>query len=396
MWGLGQSPILFPQVAGFFPAPTTLFGPAELETMARFLTDTDAAAQERMAVGMAEMVTRLKREDSVNSKMALYASGKLKGLLSDRAAAFDEEYPDKAPHTVLLGPRFPLDAREIPIIAKIAAIGAFGVTDDRGFISDPFWSSVPPSDRLTGRTFHVLSGTRAGDDIQIIDHRLKGSGAPSIVLEDTTDLSPGDKFKILDIVIPNDHLGKWDRAVDWVISTPILDTFDGANTSPVIRSSYWTAKTNLKGRDLIVAGTTYKITTHTLLTSIAIEGSPSLGLASFAIPAMSPFRTGVQPHGTLRANDGTTFGNLEPGTKIRLSPRSLGGVSGHAEIKAAQRMLDRYLNLRFQKYFGSAERLRRFRKTAKLINEQQEQALLRREDILLVRDELNLPLDASE
>jgi hypothetical protein len=213
------------------------------------------------------------------------------------------------------------------------------------------------------------------------------------MLEETTGLAPGDSFKILDITLPQDNLTKKDRSTDWAISTAIRDTFDGTNTSPVIRSAYWTAKGNLKGRDLISAGVPYRITAHNLGASITLEGAPVLA-GAFSIMAKSPFETGIQKTHSLHSDDGTVYGHIEPNTRLRLTPRNLGGNSGKDQIKDSQAMIDRYLHFRFQKYFGSLIRLNRFRKTAKLINQQWDQKLLRREDIQTVTTDLNLPLEA--
>lgn len=398
MWGLGQSPIVFPALGGFYPLPTTLFSPSELAVMQGMLDQTDKQDQDRLFKGLADMVTRLKTEDSVNTKLITYALNLMKGTLSEEAAMFDESFPTTAPHTVLLGPAFPRDAKEIHIAAKIGVIGANGIVDDRGFISDPYWQTVTPAERLTGHVFHVVSGTRAGDDIPIIQHRVKGVGAPSITLEETTSLAAGNKFTIPDILMPQDNLRKHDRSRDWIISTAIKDTFNATLTSPVIRSTYWTAKANLKGRELHVGGNVYKILTHTIgaMGVITIDG-PNPGNVAFTIPAKSPFETGKQTTGTLRAGDGGVhYGLLEPTTRIRLWAGNIGTSSSGSNISTSEAMIDRYLHMRFQKYFGSHVRLNRFSKTAKLINEQFQQQLLRRDDIIAVNEDLNLPLKVEE
>lgn len=398
MWSLGQSPIVFPALGGFYPLPTSLFSPSELSVMQTMLDQTDKADQERLFKGLDDLVTRLKTEDSVNTKLITYALNLMKGTLSEEAASLDEKFPSSAPHMVLLGPSFPRDAKDIHIAAKIGAIGMNGIVDDRGFISDPYWQTVTPAERLSGHVFHVVSGLRAGDDIAIVLHRVKGAGAPSIVLEETVDLAPGDKFTIPDILMPQDNLRKHDRSRDWIISSAIKDTFNATLTSPVIRNAYWTAKANLKGRDLHVGGNVYKILTHTIgaFGVITIDG-PIPGNVAFTIPAKSPFETGKQTSGTLRAGDGGVhYGLLEPTTRIRLWSGNVQTAASGDGIVSSEEMVDRYLHMRFQKYFGSFVRLNRFRKTAKLINQQFQQQLLRRDDIIAVNEDLNLPLKVEE
>lgn len=396
MWGLGQSPILLPQLGGFYPQPTTLFGPSELEFMQSVLDRTGEDEQARLFDGLERQITRLKLEDSVNSKMAIYAVNNLKGMLSEEASRMDDLFPDTASHAVLLGPSFPQDAREVPIASVVAAVSGTKVVDDLGLFGDPHWGDVPPSDRMAGYTFRILSGAAAGEDRVIVEHRVKGPSAPCIVLDDATGVTAGVKFKVLGISLPQANLDKRDRSTDWAISTAILDAFDAPNTSPVIRSAYWTSTVNLKGREIVWNGTTYKIVGHTIGVSIDIDGSPPVGLDPFRVEARSPFSTGKMRHGTLRSGSSSAYDLLEPGTKVRLTPRNLGNVEIASEARSAQKMIDRYLHLRFQKYFGSYPRLRRFRKTARMINRQWEQEQKRREDIIAVAEEMNLPIRPSE
>lgn len=392
MWSLGQSPIILPGLAGFYPLPTSLFGPGELAYMQAIIDQTGEDNQKRIFDGLERQVASLRLEDSVNAKLAVYAINLLKGLLSEETERLDADFPDTAPHSILLGPSFPQDARDMPIAGVVASVFGSRVVDDRGLFSDPHWSSVPPADRLEGHTFRILSGSSSGEDRAILQHRISGPSSPCIILDDMAGVTGGVKFKVVGISLPQDNLDRKDRSTDWAISTAIIDTFDGPNTSPLIRSEYWTTATNLKGRDLIWNGSSYRITAHTLGASVEISGSPAVGLDQFRIKAKSPFENGRMSSGSIRRGESSNYDQVEPNTKIRVTPRNLGGRPAAAGIRKAQDMIDRYLHLRYQKYFGSHPRLRRFRKTAIMINRQWRQQQKRRDDIISVAEDLNLPI----
>lgn len=412
MFGLGYSPSVQFSLGAVPATAAQFFSPREQAYMEALFKRTSDEEVQRRVDGLNDQIEALRLADGVNAKMALHSVDMLQDLLDNVAAALDVEFPSGAPHVALYGPAFPRDVREIPIQGKILAVSGLKLTDYQGLFGDAYWESVDPNERLQDHELEMLSGAAAGEVRQITGHALEGTGAPYIVVDDASGIATGDQFRVRDALIPQDNLDKRDRSTDWVITTAIRGTLTSAVAGNVFASvfgnSYWSsASKTLKGRTLIVldgalAGE-YLILTHSVGGGlITVEGSPAFaGNETFAIAALSPLENGVQRRGTLRRGDpadGRRYDTLEPGTKRRLHPRNLGRLGGEqkAEIEAEMGRIDRYLSMRFDRWFGSFRRLRRTQRTAKRILAQYDQERLVHDDIAAVVKARNLFVDIEE
>lgn len=408
MFDLGPGPGLM-LTLGYSPEVVDLFSVRELSVMQLMLNQTNQEAFEDRFEGLNNAINTLRLQDSVNRKLLLLASMRLQDGLDDVASNFDSLYPEDAPHAVILGPSFPRDVRDTPVHGKILVISGQKVTDHQGVFGDPFWETVGADERLAGRILRAKTGTAAGQDFQITDHILVGAGAPYIVLEDVTDLTAGDEFEIEGVGLPQEDLGKNKKSGDWAITTRINGVFNGASpaTSTIFADTYWLRGGNpipgrLKGRTITVlegaAAGTYEITSHNVgAGSIEMAGSPAIaGTEAFWIAPRSPADTGKQRRGSLRVGDPSISGRwdtLEPGTRRRMVAATKERAGELASIlEGSMEQIERYIDLRFHRFFGSYRHLRRFRKIARLERRRWEQEQARRRDIEQAALELNLPL----
>jgi len=414
MFDLGPGPDLF-FMLGYEHATVGLFSPRELGVMQLLLDQTNEQAFEDRFAGLTKAVSELRLRDSVNRKLLLLASMRLEDTLDDVAARFDTQYPDTAPHAVILGPGFPRDTKDQPVSGKILSIAGSKVSDHQGVFGDQHWETVEPDERLAGRIMRMRSGLAAGQDFQILSHVIVGTGSPHITLSDTTDLSPGDEFEIDGDGLPQDNLSKKTRSRDWVITTRMDGTFNGASpaSADLFGNTYWLKDGlpipgRLKGRTInITEGASagaYLITAHNVgAGTIVMEGAPVIaGTEAFWITPRSPAETGKQRRGSLRVGDPSALGRwntLEPGARRRMVSATRERAGDLTEsLKNSMDQIDRYTHLRFHRWFGTWRQLLRFRRTLRLIQQQWEQEQARRGDIEAATLELNLPLviDAEE
>ena len=154
-------------------------------------------------------------------------------------------------------------------------------------------------------------------------------------------------------------------------------------------------KGNLTGRTITIDGVgDFTITDHdpedVLGGTVTLDSVAGIsGNETFRIKARSPKDTGKQQQGTLR--DGNS---LEPGTLIRLTPRSLAaaGTARVGQVRAGQRMVKRYSKLRWHRFRGTAIQLRYLSKNSIAAVEQYEDEKQVGEDIRLVAGELGIPV----
>lgn len=391
MFGLGYSPTVMNQLGVIPRVSSQFFSPNEQAYMETFFALTTDEQIQRKLDGLNDQVEGLRLSDSVNAKLSLLSVQRLLDFLDDEVIRLDEVSPGGAPHAVLVGPKFPRDSREVDIRGKILTVVGSKLTDHQGLFGDSYWESVGPEERLAEHEIKMLSGTAAGEIRQITSHVIRGTGAPYIVVDDPTDISPGDRFKVLEALIPQDNLDKRDRSTDWIVSTAIHGTFTNRTLNEIFdddifgdSDAYWDdVKKTLKGRTLTIlegafAGD-YLVTAHNIGNpgSIELEGDPAVaGTEQYSIPTLSPFENGLQKERSLRNGDPETdrkYDFLEPGTKRVLTSMNLPQVPDPetaAAIDLEMQRIDRYLRRRFHRWFGSHRRLRRFRKTAKRIERQ--------------------------
>ena len=412
MFGLGYSANVQFSLGAVPATAAQFFSPSEQAFMEGLFAQTSEERIQQKQDGLSDTIESLRLSDGVNAKMALHSVRKLQNALDEIAAALDIEFSDGAPHTPLYGPKFPRDVREIPIQGKILAVNGLKLTDHQALFGDAYWESVEPDERLQDHEIEMLTGAAAGETRQITGHVIKGTGAPYIVVDDATNIAAGNRFRVKDAVIPQDNLDKRDRSRDWVVTTAIRGRLTSAAAGQVFANvfgnAYWSsAKKTLKGRKLIVLDGDFA-GEHLILTHnvgggfITLEGAPALlGNEDFAIVPLSPLANGTQNRGTLRRGDpadGRRYDTLEPGTRRRLHPWNLGRLDGETKVSVETEMerIDRYLHMRYHRWFGSYRRLRRTRKTAKRIQKQFEQEALMHDDIREAVEDLDLFVDIDE
>lgn len=411
MFVLGPGPGLFP--LGFQHEVIDLFSPRELGMMQLMINQTGAQEYEDRFAGLTKAVSDLRLQDSVNRKLLLLAAMRIQDTLEEVAARFDVQFPETAPHAVILGPAFPRDTKDQPVSGTILSVAGSKVSDNQGVFGDSHWDSVEADERLSGRLMTMRTGAAKGLQVQILTHVIVGSSAPFITVDDTTGLASGDEFEIDGDGIPQDNLTKKTRSRDWAITTRMSGRFNAPSPAgaPLFGRAYWLKGGSpipgrLKDRTInIIEGPVpgaYRIQGHNVgAGTIVIEGSPAiLGTEAFWISPRSPVDTGKQRRGTLRQGDPANdakWDTLEPGTKRRMVARSRQKAADLTEtLTESMDQIDRYTDLRYHRFFGTWKQLRRFRRTARLAQRRWEQEQIRRADIEQATLELNLPLNLAD
>lgn len=375
IFNLGRSPMLSVLSDGLDFAAAFLSA-AELRAAQAAVTLSEQFPTDERLAAAALSVQRARTEDSMNAKMARWAAAKILDALDAEAVRLDAAYPGEAPHSVILGPRFPRDDRPSKITGYVASISAGRIFDRKGLFGDAFWSSVPASARLQGRRLTALSGADKGNSYAISDHVLD---APAFIRLDGNPWGNGThtgvKFSIDGDGIPDPALDRDERARDWLVSGAIQGTLTaavgGVLTCAAIfnASGYWldsdgdAIKGSLAGRTLLIGAAEYPITVHTpSLGRITVTGGGAIaGTEAFRIRARSPGETGRQGRGFLRAPpDGGRYSTLEPGTTVRLDADMLAQAepANAAAIAKAMEAAARYAHARFQRWRGSRAQLR--------------------------------------